>query len=66
MDALLQIPHASELDFVTAPDLLSFPYRHPVNPSSPYQQVHDEVLSMMPLSDAPSASDPTLIDSSEQ
>ena len=66
MDALLQIPHALELDFVTASDLLSFPYRHPVNPSCPYQQVHDEVLSMMPLSDTPSASDPTLIDSSEQ
>ena len=32
MDALLQIPHALELDFVTASDLLSFPYRHPVNP----------------------------------
>ena len=66
MDALLQIPHAWELDFVTASDLLSFPYRHPVNPSCPYQQVHDEVLSMMPLSDTPSASNPTLIDSSEQ
>ena len=66
MDALLQIPHSSELDFITASDLLSFPYRHPVNPSCPYQQVHDEVLSMMPLSDTPSASDPTLIDSAEQ
>ena len=65
MDALLQISHASELDFVTASDLLSFPYRHPVNPSCPYQQVH-EVLSMMPLSDTPSASDRTLIDSAEQ
>ena len=66
MDALLQIPHASELDFITASDLLSFPYRHPVNPPCPYQQIRDEVLSMMPLSDTPSASDPTLIDSSEQ
>ena len=66
MDALLQIPHASELDFFTASDLLTFPYRHPVNPSCPHQQVHDEVLSMMPLSDTPSASGPTLIDSSEQ
>ena len=66
MDVLLQIPHASELDFVTASDLLSFPYRHPVNPLCPYQQVHDKVLSMMPLSDTPSASDLTLIDSSEQ
>ena len=66
MDALLQIPHALELDFVTASDLLSFPYRHPVNPSCPYQQVLDEVLSMIPLSDTPSASDPTLIDSSEE
>ena len=66
MDALLQIPHSLELDFITASDLLSFPYRHPVNPSCPYQQVHDEVLSMMPLSDTPSASDPTLIDSAEQ
>ena len=66
MDALLQIPHASEIDFVTASDLLSFPYRHQVNPSCPYQQVHDEVLSMMPLSDTPSASNPTLIDFSEQ
>ena len=37
MDALLQVPHSSELDFVTASDLLSFPYRHPVNPSCPYQ-----------------------------
>ena len=66
MDALLQIPHSSELDFITASDLLSFPYRHPVNPSCPYQQVHDEVLSMMPLSDTPLASDSTLIDSAEQ
>ena len=37
MDALLQVPHSSELDFITASDLLSFPYRHPVNPSCPYQ-----------------------------
>ena len=37
MDALLQVPHSLELDFVTASDLLSFPYRHPVNPSCPYQ-----------------------------
>ena len=66
MDALLQIPHALELDFATASVLLYFPYRHPVNPSYPYQQVHDEVLSIMPLSATPSASDPTLIDSSEQ
>ena len=66
MDALLQIPHALELDFVTDSDPLFFPYWHPVNPSCPYQQVHDEVLSMMPLSDTPSASDPTLIDSSKQ
>ena len=66
MDALLQILHSLELDFVTASDLLSFPYRHPVNSSCPYQQVHDEVLSVMPLSDTPSASDPTLIDSDEQ
>ena len=66
MDALLQSPHAMELDFISALDLLSFPYRHPVNPSCPYQQVHDEVFSMMPLSDTPLASDPTLIDSSEQ
>ena len=62
MDALLQIPHASKLDFITASDLLTFPYRNPVKPSCPYQQIHDEVLNMMPLSDA----DPTLIDSSEQ
>ena len=66
MDALLQVPHSSELDFVTASDLLSFPYRHPVNPSCPYQQVHDEVLNLMPLSDTPSASNPTLIDSAGQ
>ena len=66
MDALLQIPHASELDFVTASDLLVFPYKNPVNPSCPYQQIHDEVLSMMPLSDTPSTSDPTLIDSNSQ
>ena len=66
MDALLQIPHASELDFITASDLLSFPYRNPVNPSCRYQQVHDEVFSMMPLPHTPSASNPTLIDFSEQ
>ena len=59
MDALLQIPHSLELDFVTASDLLTFPYRNPVNPTCPYQQIHDEVLTMMPLSDTPSASDPT-------
>ena len=35
MDALLQVPHSSELDFVTASDILSFPYRHPVNPTCP-------------------------------
>ena len=66
MDALLQVPHSSELDFVTASDILSFPYRHPVNPTCPYQQVHDEVLNLMPLSDTPSASNPTLIDSAGQ
>ena len=66
MDALLQIPHSSELDFVTASDILSFPYRHPINPTCPYQQVHDEVLNLMPLSDTPSASNPTLIDSAGQ
>ena len=66
MDALLQIPHSSELDFITASYVLSFPYRHPVNPTCPYQQVHDEVLNLMPLSDTPSASDPTLIDSTGQ
>ena len=37
MDALLKVPHSLELDFITASDLLSFPYRHPVNPSCPYQ-----------------------------
>ena len=66
MDALLQVPHPLELDFITASDLLSFPYRHPVNPSCPYQRLHDEVLSMMPLSDTPSASAPTLINSTGQ
>ena len=66
MDALLQIPPSSELDFVTASDILSFPYRHPVNPTCPYQQVHDEVLNLMPLSDTPSVSNPTLIDSAGQ
>ena len=66
MDALLQVPHSSELDFVTASDVLSFPYRHPGNPTCPYQQVHDEVLNLMPLSNTPSASDPTLIDSTGQ
>ena len=66
MDALLQIPHASDLDFITASDLLVFPHRNPVNPLCPYQQIHDEVLSMMPLSDTPSASDPTLVDSTSQ
>lgn len=65
MDALLQIPHSSELDFVTASDLLSFPYTHPVTPSCPYRQIHDEVLCMMPLSGTPSASEPTIIDDSE-
>ena len=66
MDALLQNPHASDLDFVTASDLLVFPHRNPVNSSCPYQQVHDEVLCMMPLSDTPLASDPTLINSATQ
>ena len=66
MDALLQIPHASDLDFITASDLLVFSHRNPVNPLCPYQQIHDEVLSMMPLSDTPSASDPTLVDSASQ
>ena len=66
MDALLQVPNSSELDFVIASDLLSFPYRHPANPSCPYQQVHDKVLNLMPLSDTPSASNPTLIDSAGQ
>ena len=66
MDALLQVPHSSELDFVTASDILSFPYRHPVNPTCPYQWVHDEVLNLMPLSDTPLASNPTLIDSAGQ
>ena len=66
MDALLQIPHSSELDFVTASGIFSFPYTHPVNPTCPYRQVHDEVLNLMPLSDTPSASDPTLIDSAGQ
>ena len=66
MDALLQVPHSSELDFVTASDILSFPYRHPVNPSCSYQQVHVEVLNLMPLSDTPSASNPTLIDAAGQ
>ena len=66
MDALLQILHASDLDFITASDLLVFPHRNPTNPLCPYQQIHDEVLPMMPLSDTPSASDPTLIDSASQ
>ena len=66
MDALLQIPHVSELDFITATDLLTFLYRNPVDLTCPYQQIHDEVLNMMPLSDTLSASDLTLIDSSEQ
>ena len=47
-------------------DLLVFPHRNPVNPLCPYHQIHDEVLSMMPLSDTPSASDPTLIDPTSQ
>ena len=66
MDALLQIPHALDLDFITASDLLVFPHKNPVNPLCPYQQIHDEVLSMMPLSDTPSVSDPTLIDPTSQ
>ena len=37
MDTLLLVPHSSELDFITASDMLSFLYRHPVNPSCPYQ-----------------------------
>ena len=59
-------PCTTDLDFITASDLLVFPHRNPVNPLCPYQQIHDEVLSMMPLSDTPSASDPTLIDSTSQ
>ena len=66
MDVLFQVLHSSELDFVTASDVLSFPYRHPVNPTCPYQQVHDEVLNLMLLLDTPSASDPTLIDPAGQ
>ena len=66
MDALLQIPHASGLDLITASDLPNFPYRNPVNPTCPYQQIHDEVLNMMLISDTPLASDLTLIDSTEQ
>ena len=66
VDALLEIAHALDLDFITASDLLVFPHRNPVNPLCPYQQIHDEVLSMKPLSDTPSASDPTLIDSASQ
>ena len=62
MHALLQVPHSSELDFVTASYILSFLYRHPVNLTCPYQQVHDEDLNLMPLSDTPSVSNPTLID----
>ena len=46
--------------------MLTFPYRHPVNPTCPYQKVHDEVLNLMPLSDTPSVLDPTLIDSTGQ
>ena len=65
MDAFLKIPHASELDFVAASDLMHFPYIYPRNPSCPYQQIHDEVLSMMPLSDTPSASIPTLVDETD-
>lgn len=65
MDALLQIPHASEMDYVTASDLLLFPYTNPRRPSCPYQQLHDEVLQMMPLADTPSASPPPLIPSTE-
>ena len=57
MDALLAIPHSSELDFVTASDLLALPYSHPINPTCPYQQIYNEVLSMMPLADTPSASE---------
>lgn len=61
MDALLPIPHSSELDFVTASDLLNFPYTHTRNPTCPYQQVHDEVLNMMSLSDTPSVSEPNVV-----
>ena len=50
MDTLLEIPHMSELDSVTASDLLTVPYRNSANPPCPYQQIHDEVLTMMPLS----------------
>ena len=57
MDALLPIPHSSELDFVTGSDLRNFPYIHTRNPTCPYKQVHDEVLIMMPLSDTPSVSE---------
>ena len=65
MDAFLQIPHASELNFVAASDLMHFPFSTLEIPSCPCQQIHDEVLSMMPLSDTPSASIPTLVDETD-
>ena len=65
MDSIIQIPHDSQEDFVTASDKLTFPYLDKIDPSAPYQKVHDEVLAVMPLADTPSASSPNLIHSSE-
>ena len=65
MDSIVQIPHASQQDFVTASDKLTFPHLDKIDPSAPHQKVHDEALAVMPLVDTPSASSPNLIHSSE-
>ena len=65
MNSIIQIPHASQQDFVTASDKLTFPYLDKIDPSAPYQKVHDEVLAVMPLVDTPSASSLNLVCSSE-
>ena len=61
MDSFIQIPHASQQDFVMASDQLQFPYTQKIDPSAPYRKVHDEVLAVMPLADTPSVSTPNLI-----
>ena len=65
MDSIIQIPHTSQQDFVTASDKLTFPYLNKIDPSAAYQKVHEEVPAVMPLADTPSASSPNLICSSE-
>ena len=51
MDFIIQIPHTSQQDFVTASDKLNFPYL--------------DKIAVMPLADTLSASSPNLMGSSE-